>query len=293
MTQKTKRKLAPKKKIPLFLEDRSIYNNEDTSHYYYCGDSGVSDIFSYESGLFFGTASAVKTFYNNCHNEAKIAYTKEYKHSNRYRNFVDYINKCDADDAKQILQCADMLDTSTINFSPKKADDSRSNSIKLIDDCFKSVLLETIDRNLHRDVFSSLESNHKIALCKSLSQTYDEQSTSFSDENYTPIKKVITSRYNYFTSEVEDIFERCEEMQDNEKRNKKESEKNNKELTFYEQKKNIDIEAKMRILDLERQFMEVTQKIAQEQDADLRKLQQDQADFYFKQITQMKELLKS
>ena len=49
----------------------------------------------------------------------------------------------------------------------------------------------------------------------------------------------------------------------------------------------------MRILDLERQFMEVTQKIAQEQDADLRKLQQEQADFYFKQITQMKELLNS
>jgi len=106
-------------------------------------------------------------------------------------------------------------------------------------------------------------------------------------------KQIIESRYDYYTSEVESIFQRVEDMKKDEVKKQQETERNKNELTFYEKKKNIDIEAKMRILDLERQFMEVTQKIAQEQDADLRKLQQEQADFYFKQITQMKELLNS
>ena len=92
---------------------------------------------------------------------------------------------------------------------------------------------------------------------------------------------------------MESIFQRVEDIKKDEAKKQQETERNKNELTFYEKKKNIDIEAKMRILDLERQFMEVTQKIAQEQDADLRKLQQEQADFYFKQITQMKELLNS
>ena len=135
-----------------------------------------------------------------------------------------------------------------------------------------------------------LDSTYESAL-DALSQTPEEMSVASGNKSLK--KQIIESRYDYYTSEVESIFQRVEDIKKDEAKKQQETERNKNELTFYEKKKNIDIEAKMRILDLERQFMEVTQKIAQEQDADLRKLQQEQADFYFKQITQMKELLNS
>ena len=289
MAQKKGTKGRKKVKYPLFIEDVSYYTNSKIFHDYYCYDCSISDIFTYKSGFFFGTSSTIKDFYNSCYSDAKVEYIEKYKNSNVYRDFIQYLNKCDTETAKSILQCSELFSLSKINYEPKSESSSKKNADKLITDCFKATLFHRIGRNLSSSSFE-LDATYESAL-DALSQTPEEMSVAYGNKSLK--KQIIESRYDYYTSEVESIFQRVEDIKKDEAKKQQETERNKNELTFYEKKKNIDIEAKMRILDLERQFMEVTQKIAQEQDADLRKLQQEQADFYFKQITQMKELLNS
>ena len=267
------------KKQKIFSEN--IDHNHGVSYNF--DNNGRVGILTYDDSFFFGTPYAVKEFYHQSYTEAKVEYTKKYQHSNKYRDFIHYINECDTDTAQYIIKCSNVLLLSSIKNNP---DD---NSILLVKDCFKAELYKRLSSNFYGNLFTSMEDAKKNKLCEALSQTDEERYVN----GYNAKRNLIDSRYDYFISEVNNIFNRCNEMQNKHKEKAEKLEQHTDELSLYEKKKNIDVQAKERILEMERKFMEVTQKIAQEQDLELRKLQQDQADFYLKQIKQMKELLDS
>ena len=240
-----------------------------------------NEFFSLKSGFIFGTSRRIRDFYDKVSLQIQSEF---YESDSIIQSLKEIINYSDFsyEDVKDTF-CQDDCLFVCNGFS----DSSERNSKNLIKDMFYSVSAGVLERKLDDFFYENKDTLSRCLVIDVLS----EGKENYSRGQVAELKNRACIKYRNYKRAFHKTIERFKYLVTGREQAKVIKENEERELARLEKQKAIEIATKKQMLDIEQQYLLLTQQILKEQNVETKKSQMAQAEFYMKQLEKMKALM--